>query len=238
MTSHITLECDFQFSASNGYTCSARNLNVISANVTIVRVAGEHLPNMKNDDVKNFIVARQNLKYIPEGIAMFFRNLETFTVFKSNLESLRFTDFMGFYRLRQIFIQANNLQRIDEDVLKVVPRLELLDLTGNNIGAIPFSMFSLANYLRFVTLSNNLIRVFDIVPFPVDAHLEELRLNSNQLQRINLAFMANVRRLRMIDLHGNRCINRSFPGDARSMTALMTEIVGFCNRQGYESGWI
>jgi Leucine-rich repeat (LRR) protein len=236
MTSHITLECDFKY-GSLGYTCTSVNLNIISPNVTIMRVTGEHHLNTRNTEVRSFIVSRQNLKYIPENIAMFFRNLQSLTVYRSNLEHLRFTDFMGLYNLQKLIIQGNNLQFIDEDVFKVIPRLELLDLSDNHIAAIPFTLFSLSQSLRFLTLSNNLIRIFDILPFPVNCQLEELRLDGNQLVRINLATFMNAARVRQIDLHGNICINRSYPDDAGSVQALFTEIVHFCNT-GVENGWI
>ncbi|KAG5666914.1 hypothetical protein PVAND_014921 [Polypedilum vanderplanki] len=236
MTTHITLECDFTYT-SLGYSCNSHNLNIVSPNVTILRVTGEHHINTRNIEVSALSISNQNIRYIPENLAMFFRNLESLTIYRSNLEHLRFVDFNGLFRLRKLFIQGNNLQYIEENVFKAIPNLEILDLSANHITVIPFSMFSLAKSLRFLTLSNNLIKIFDIFPFPVNCQLEELRLDGNQLVRINLASFMNVLHVRRIDLHGNVCINRSFPNDARSLIALFTEIVHFCNT-GIENGWI
>jgi Leucine-rich repeat (LRR) protein len=236
MTSHITLECDFGYS-SLGYACSSRNLNIVSPNVTVLRITGDQHTNTRNSEVASLVVARQNMRFIPENLAMFFRHLESLTVFKSNLERLRVSDLTGLHGLRKLFVHGNNLQFIDEDVLLSVPRLEILDLTANHIAAVPFAFFARSANLRTVTLSNNLIRIFDILPFPVDCRLEELRLDGNQLVRVNLASFMNARRLRTIDMHGNVCISRGWPSDATTLVALFTEIVHFCN-SGVENGWI
>ncbi|CAH1733879.1 unnamed protein product [Chironomus riparius] len=228
MTQHITLNCDFSPS-QDGHICTARNLNITSRNITIIRVSGEYFNGVGNGNVMNLIVTQQNLRYIPEGISNFFKNLEILTISRSNLMALRFTDFLGLQKLRKIFIVGNHISSIDDQTFKSIPNLEVLDLSSNKIKSIPFEAFSLARHLKILTLSNNLIRIFDILPFPVSSELRELRLNGNQLVRINVASIQHTKMLEFMDLSENLCIDLRYPDDFGDIVGMYTHIVKYCN---------
>lgn len=231
LTQHVTLQCDFSIT-ENGHICTARDLNITSGTVTFIRVATEYNYGVRNERVMNLVISRQNFHFIPDGLSKFFKNLEIFTIFKSNLNALRFTDFIGLSELRKIFIVGNAIEAIDEMTFHPVPHLQVLDLTDNQITSIPFKAFADAKELKILTLSSNLIRIFDIFPFPAANELEQLRLSRNRLVRMNLASIMNVRELKVLELDENYCINMSYPFDTRNLRDFYTEIVTFCNDDG------
>lgn len=233
LTQHVTLQCDFSIT-DFGHICTARNLNITSTNVTFIRVSTEYNYGVRNERVINLIISRQNLNYIPEGLSNFFKNLERLTIYKSNLLTLRFTDFIGLEHLEQIFIIGNSIQFIDERTFQSVPHLRILDLSDNKITAIPFQTFASSVELNILTLSRNMIRIFDIEPFPVGSGLRELRINRNRLERMNLASVMFARGLKVLDLEDNLCINLSYPFRKASLRQLWTEIVENCNEDFFE----
>jgi hypothetical protein len=101
------------------------------------------------------------VKYFPEGLTKFFKNLEVIEIKSANLMEIGKEDFQQFGdKLRMLWLAGNNLKKIDGDLFEFNKNLEKIGLDSNKIEKINEKAFeSLKNlqslFLRWNSCTND-----------------------------------------------------------------------------------
>lgn len=107
----VTLQCYF----SNGnhavigavYTCRATV--TLTGTTSLENVTGSHLAERNHDNVQAVIISDQNIQFIPEGIANFFRNLIALSYVRSPLKPISAKDLQPFPQMKYLQVESGNL---------------------------------------------------------------------------------------------------------------------------------
>jgi hypothetical protein len=85
------LNCEFDFYETiykKNYACIGKNRNLTLKNRFITEVTGDHKYRKTNEDVKQFVVQKGNLTYLPLNLGQFFPNIEIIDIGNSNVQHL------------------------------------------------------------------------------------------------------------------------------------------------------
>jgi hypothetical protein len=155
----ITLNCKYTNNPKYGYTCIARNDDLISSknDREITKLVGAHSHGKNDDDVKFFQTIVSQVKYFPEGLTNFFKNLEVIEIKSANLMEIGKEDFQQFGdKLRMLWLAGNNLKKIDVDLFEFNKNLEKIGLDSNKIEKINEKAFESLKNLQSLFLRWNL----------------------------------------------------------------------------------
>lgn len=194
------------------YTCESFNLKVMSDDVKLLSIYGEHNGTMTNDDVMVFSNMFAKSKYLPNGIAKMFPNLERFNVASSGVKFIFRKNFVGFKKLRTLDLRFNEIEVLQDDVFVDLFDLEVLTISGNVIKVLPSMAFVSMMELRYFDASDNEITEFDDNIFPIAQKLEEVLLENNKIRTIRSNF-GRFNRIGFIDLRDNECISAFYLRD-------------------------
>lgn len=137
------------------YSCDATVINSGSAS-SLEKLTGSHVIGKSNKDVGWLVVIRQNLTFVPEGIAEFFSNLDAFSVQSSSLKTISANDLRPFPRLVLLELFQNHLTSIDGDLFKYTPHLQFAGFRGNQIQHIGQDLVTNLNNLTWLYFDWNI----------------------------------------------------------------------------------
>lgn len=138
----------------NLYTCTATVTDL--KNLGLEKVVGDHQDGKSNDDVEFLKVDDQNLPFIPEGIAGFFKNLKALKVYNSNLMSISGKDLKQFPQLILLDLYwSGNLETLDGDLFSFTPLLQHVDFGRNLIQHIGEDLLTNSPNLTYIDLVRN-----------------------------------------------------------------------------------
>lgn len=204
----------------------------MSDDVKILSIYGEHNETKTNDDVMVFSNIFTRSKFLPNGIAKMFPNLERFNVASSRLNFVFRKNFVGFKKLRTLDLRFNDIEFLPDDVFIDLFDLEVLTISGNLIKKLPSMAFVSMMELRYFDASDNEIVEFDDGIFSLSVKLEEILLKNNQITKIKSNF-ETFKRIGFIDLRDNECTSAFYLQDQPGFPTIKTfqeEIDKNCTR--------
>lgn len=149
----IQFECTFEMRSpwtpmGNRYTCYATVIN--SGPASLESVTGVHQEGKSDEDVEYLLIFRQELPFVPEGIADIFKNLDSLLIQRTSLNSLRAKDLRPFPRLMLINLVQSQLTSIDGDLFAYTPHLRYVDFSSNQIEFIEQDLVTSLNDLEYL----------------------------------------------------------------------------------------
>lgn len=155
----IQFDCTFaiylSYPLGYRYCCDAVVFNGGSA--SLERVTGNHHPGKTNDDVVclGLRIRDQHVKFVPQGIADFFKNLDTLRIYYSNVMSISASDLRPFPRLVNFQLEGNNLTSLDGDLFKYNLHLQIVSFSKNQIQQIGHDLVNNLNSLTELRFAEN-----------------------------------------------------------------------------------
>lgn len=139
----LTLDCEFSYWASYGYTCNVKNLQIVSAeNRKISDIKGGHWFGFSNDQVKQIYINRKTVIFFPRHLEKFFKNLETIVIYSSSLTEITAEDLKPHGKLENFWLNGNQIDNIHENLFKANKNLKSIDLNLNKIIQVDSGAFS------------------------------------------------------------------------------------------------
>jgi len=129
----------------HGYACEVLSINLASSDDSeLTNVTGAHESGYSNDDVEYYFqnVATE-LKFFPQSITKFFKNVRDVTIRNTKITAITKEDLKIFgEQLRRLTFEKNNLEVIDADLFDYTPNLEYISLTNNKIKHVGSGIFN------------------------------------------------------------------------------------------------
>lgn len=156
----VQFECSFQIlkpwiTPGDRYTCNATVINSGSSSF-LESVTGNHQTEKSNDDVQFLRIYNQVMKFVPEGIADFFKNVDALQIMLSSLMSISANDLRQFPRLLHLDLSYNRLTSIDGDLFIYTPNLQYVEFDFNRIEHIGQDLVTNLNNLTYLRFDGNI----------------------------------------------------------------------------------
>lgn len=251
------IECNFENSEILGnerYTCTLENLtNDFSSPFYFIRVTGDHLPGLTNNDVENLRMVRSPTNRIPANIFNVFPNVQALEVDECGSIAFIPVDFFFASNVREIRIVNNSISSLANSAFAVsVTNLETLILENNNVSLLGPNTFAGGFNLQHVSIANNQIRllttrmtsslrslrIFDVSNNLIEDLDGRLFFNSPLIETVNfsgnniLSIGSNILNInpniREFSLEGNECSNENFEFDEDVDLVEMRESLATC----------
>jgi Leucine-rich repeat (LRR) protein len=216
------------------YTCDLSNLTIAESEFDEITVAGNHLVGRDNHDVEVVELVYSEVPFIITRLFQTFPNLRIFATGRSGFREIRRNDFINVGSLNWIVIQNNPLENVpaaafigarqlrvldlsdnlitqlDEDAFFGLNELFSVALLGNQIETLPLNLFRPLIRLEVVFLSRNKLTRLDSMTFQNNQLIRQLDFRDNQINAVARSFFDFIRKLLLIDMIGNRCVNQTF----------------------------
>jgi Leucine-rich repeat (LRR) protein len=189
---------------SDGSTCNALNLKVNYENASI---QGKPRPSVT--DLK---IIDQKVKFLPNGIASIYPNLQSFSIDNSKLEKISSTAFNNLNNLKTLEIKNNDVSVIESNAFDDLLQLEKFILTNNKkFEALSPKAFVKIHHLKHLNLNDNslLLLPSDILPNNINS-ITTFTAANNNLRFIDVRIFKILKGANFIDLSGNPCTDESF----------------------------
>ena len=184
------------------FDCNAVNLTIKHPVTKISK-----LRNQNGFDYLTFSIIDQHVSFLPLELGNTFTKLNVLIVMQSKLTALNQRDFEGLKNLKSIIIVHNNLASIEPGVFDDVPQLEHLNLSSNHIQSLPAMAFVKLVRLKTLNLSDNKLQNFLFELLPSSNVIEEFYIQNNEIKKTDLALSMNLKKIKIIDLTDNICID-------------------------------
>lgn len=136
------------------YSCLAEVIN--SGSSSLDNVTGIHDTGRSNDDVGFLLILDQNVPFVPEGIAEFFKNLDVLVIDSSSLMTISANDLRPFPGLLYLQLYDNQLASLDGDLFTHTPQLQAVFFSQNRIEHIGHDLVTNLNNLTTLFFTNNI----------------------------------------------------------------------------------
>lgn len=152
-----TLNCKYRVDSHTDYECFVDKLEIHTKDArNITAVTGFHVQGKSNSDVNGIRAIYTNISYFPRNLEKFFKNLEYFHIWKSNLREICADDLKPFPKLRILDLFANEIEKVEDDLLDFTPHLEVISFAANKISKVENGTFDGLKKLRKLDFEKNL----------------------------------------------------------------------------------
>lgn len=204
------LECVYQISDFNLYTCLNTNLQC-NYNEIISEPEGVHVDGKSNNDVTSIYLLSSEMKSMPRNLFEEFPNLLRLVVHGLNVqgkffnkESLSRGVFDGARKLTTVIITGTLLEDLKGDIFEgAAENLIFVSLEADGIRTIDKNAFNGLENLKTLSLNYNLIKSFNEGTFEKLASLEFLSVSGNYLREIDPKLLASQYNLQTFALVEN-----------------------------------
>lgn len=221
----IKLNCNFKNIDWGGLgkliTCDVEGPRIY--NLTTVSEVEEN-SSMFLSPVTAFRNNNNEWNFIPNSIAKFFPNIQTFQVISSKLTQISKENFIGFNQLTDLNLWQNDLIEISADTFDHLSNLQGLYLSWNKIEQISAETFANLHELSVLHLNENRIEKLPRNIFKNNLNLKEISLANNKINYIHYKTFEKLMSLKKINMIGNICINLKF-NEPDNMKTLKTELM-------------
>lgn len=222
----IRVTCEFKNYDNlwgNTYTCIVKNTK-ISTDVRVSEFVGKHEADKTNADVTTLYMSGEDLSVLPSGIMEIFPNLTGLRVECTTLEKLDRKIFKKLKTLTHVSLDNNKIETIPQNAFCDLISLEWLSVGGNKIKLVDKEAFKSLIKLNYLSLHRNQLEVLDSDVLKYNTEMKQLFLSQNKLKTISSDLILPLKKLSMIQLHLNPCIN-----DDLSRDATINDVITYLN---------
>ncbi|KAL7030075.1 hypothetical protein ACKWTF_006503 [Chironomus riparius] len=158
LSHQLTLQCDFKVETTylgTKYGCLVKGLTTTLKDRKIIKIVGNHQIGKSNDDVKLLFMKFQNVPYLPQNVAEFFPNLETFYVMKSNVQHLITGDLVGLDDLIHFDVSHNPIESIKSNFFENKTKLTKISFHDCHLKKIEKGAFDGQSSIQLLELNYN-----------------------------------------------------------------------------------
>jgi hypothetical protein len=233
ITSAIEIKCDFILLTgpnNGGYNCRIQNqLKVTESSTEITKVEGRHSKYSKDSDVTRLLYLNNPLmSFIPINYSKFFPDLDNLWIENCPINSITASDFENPSELKILGIIKTQVKIIDSEVFGRLENLEKLFLQENQIEEIHKNSLSSMKHLKVFKLSGNKLSYLPNKLFESCHGIQEIHASDNKLKIIDSRIFLGLDGITKIELRGNLCIGKNYPGDLWSVGNLNQLIKDDC----------
>ena len=165
-----------------------------------------------SESVERVEITNSKLVCIPTQIFTIFENLKTLTISdgNSNLNMIKPSDLLGANNLETLQLSNNKIEKIVLSNFIKARKIKLLDLSSNRISEIEPHSFTGLERLQKLNLNDNQLKKLSSGMFTALFNLKELRVSNNKISEMGSQAFKYNKKLVMITLRGNLCINKNF----------------------------
>lgn len=208
--SGITLECVFQVSARQLYSCVNTNIDILENGIQIEDVSGVHEPDKSSDDVREIFFLSSAMRSLPQNVFEVFPYLSRYLVHGVDIQGKHLTknsliqgDFHGATNLNAIVMTGVNLHYLRADVFEGAENMGLLSLEACGITNIDENAFRHLSKLKTLQLSYNLVKKLPATVFHNLKHLNVLWFVGNNLETLEKKLFEGFKCLQKFSFQGN-----------------------------------
>lgn len=195
----IQIKCDFRL---NSEECKVVSLKVLENDTEVTSIVGTHAFRKTNRDVKEIWIDRGvESEFIPTNICKFFENIERMDLYGSQIKHVSRLAFKNCPKVSKVCILFTSLWSLPEDLFEDLIELKELFLYDNKLLFLPEKLIAKNTKLTSFSAKSNQLITVDIDFKPITAS---------------------------IDLRGNKCIDKRFPEDIKTLTLFKKELEGNC----------
>lgn len=256
----LDLVCDFAMQIVTDvepqYTCSLYNIEFDFTNpFYFIRITGEHLEGMEDDDVTFLRIFNSSMNTIPANIFNVLTNITAIEItesgsltllpvnfgFAQRVSYIRIVDnsipvifgvpfFLIGNTLESLELRGNGITTLGADVFFGLTNLTHLSLGDNNLSVLSPRLFAPLTSLRSVFVFNNLIEVLNNRMFSNNLMLETITFGGNRIESIGPNFLNPLENLRYLWLYSNNCTDLDFEiGEDLTRGDIRTALQGCMN---------
>lgn len=116
---------------------------------------GTHLENNSNNDVGSFYSNEKTVKYFPQELEKFFKNLRRIFVEKCQMKEIKQADLKPFSELKELFLGNNDIEVLEVGLFDFNPKLKLISFWHSKIFHINQNVFNNLKSLTHLWLIGN-----------------------------------------------------------------------------------
>lgn len=197
--------------------------------ISVSSVGGDYSEKPRGLTLKLLIID-SNVRSLPNNIGDFFPNLHSFGVIRSKLEFVRRKCFNRMDLIKFLDLRKNRISRVPGDAFADLVNLKKIDFSGNLIKFLPSTTFKTMPHLMKFIANENLFENFDGVTFRNNLKLEDIHFWHNSIKSITRLNLKRFRKLTVVDLRENVCIDVMFylSEDSNIFSDVQREIDGKC----------
>lgn len=206
----ITLECAYQTSAEDYYTCFNDNLIVNADSEQIDDVVGNHLEGKSNDQVEKLFLLSSLMWKLPTNLFQHFPQLLWYVVHGIGIRgkyldgtALVQGDFHGAESLQFIVITGVGIQALGPNIFEGAENLDFISFEACSIREIDSKAFSGLSKLRSLSLNFNLLQVLNDGIFSHLTNLKILSVGGNKIEVIDDKLFENLGSLQKVSFANN-----------------------------------
>lgn len=191
------------------YECVDTSFSSTTDNVKISSIDGTFNDGRTYSDVNTIIINGGRTTYIPEMSALrkLFSNFSRLFITNSGVKYVERRKLRRLSQLRILNFYGNEIETFDEDVLYDLPHLEIFAFVTNKIRIMPEKLISKQLKLKELWAWDNQIESIPSHFFDNNKELTHLWLGNNLLKKI-VANFNHLPNLKVLDLRGNKCIDK------------------------------
>lgn len=139
------------------YTCSVRNLKIISRNETEFTSSNGDLDSGKSiDDVAGLWINDETAHYFPQGLHKIFKNLAAISISFSKLKEVKQSDLCYFPNMTIFHFYENDIEMLEQGLFDYNLKLRDINFSNNKIVKIHPDIFDNMKYLINLSFSSNI----------------------------------------------------------------------------------
>lgn len=206
------------------------NANAAVENLKVEAFFGDHLSGYGDQNVVTVWFWDGTVAYIPEGIGLYFRQLESLLVGYDNknlgLKEIKRSNFKDMKLLNLLQLHDNFVDHLDVDTFWDIPNLEIFELQNGKLKAIPETIFEKNTKLRRVRMNGNQISYLPKDLFKNNPLIAEVYFDGNKLRSISTDF-TELKAISNVNFHGNACIDKGLE-DFKDVSQLQQFLYNNC----------
>jgi len=200
------VNCNFQGTPGNGYSCNPTSMDAITSQSQAINVIQNHVSGGSNALVDSLFLYNQlTVNYIPTKIFDSLQNIKYFNLYQTGLKALQANAFVNCLSLISLVFQNNPLETIEASFAEGCTNLKYIQMYSNGpIKSIHKDAFKGLSKVESLMMMQCKITKLEPGTFSHTKGLTSLSLGNNLITELDPKLFAGLTNLSSIDLVWNR----------------------------------
>lgn len=147
LASTMKLNCRYDYSLSNTYTCVATVSFEDDDVQNVTEISQNHIDGLSAVNVKSLQINNQEIAFMPRGVENFFPQLSFLRIFETKIYKISPED-LKLTELRKLAVHNGFIETLSSDIFKYAPKLNHINFSYNNLKHVS------RNFLGSLTLNS------------------------------------------------------------------------------------
>jgi hypothetical protein len=159
LSSSILIDCEFKNDYIHDwglrYSCRTKKIVIKGENRKIEIVSGEHLLNLKSENVTQYFARSLNIERFPQGLGERFVSVEVVRITTCNMRLLLKEDMANLESLKYLDLVGNKLEKLGSNAFENAPNLVEVILNNNRLMFVGSKILEPLKKLTIVSFGGN-----------------------------------------------------------------------------------